>query len=929
MKFISTFGFRCTVSVFSLCFLVFSLNSVELYAQETSSGSPNLSTPTESPGESVETSTELSREEAEETENLKELPEIDTGQGLKLGDLPSWGRTQADLSMKKEGVRETAEGRLFGYGYFKLARDRIQKLENQIRTGQADFSGETLPPQGDQTSDALLRRGKFIKGRSALTGFVGPMEMVSSSFYATIPQKYILQPGDVLHGSFWGTSIDPLEVKLVIDDLGYVDVPKIGKVLANGLTLERFQKNLEIMYEKSPYKYMKHMVTLDRLRSIQITITGEAFRPGDYAVSAATTLFNALYACGGISPEGSLRDIRLLRNQQTIHIDFYEYLLHGDNHNNLPLQPGDIIFIPPKNRQVLIKGEVNRPMQYELKESENLPELLSFSGGIKETGIRKRVQIRTVKPNSERVLIDLNLTDQEALKSFTLKDGDAVTVFSVLPEYLNNVTLKGAVDRPGSYEWKKGMRVSDLFSEINQPEGDVFWERADVIRNYDEGKTTELFSFNLKKALNGDPQHNLLLEDQDLVRVYSKWEAMYISDNKVSIYGAVQRPAEYRRVEGMKLRNLIFIAGGLLPGYYDKIEIVRKTPIGTVILTAYADKLFEGDESQNITLNNEDIVMVKRRSEYLEKPLLVTIDGEVKYPGVYALKSRSETISELVKRAGGFTPYAYLRAAVFKRNNDSVSSKEMNEDIRYINEIFKYVNTHEYYRQLARNNYLWAAETGEEPENQLTASETSAAIAQSDTSNATAAKALVAPDIANATGGMAGALVESGMDKPSTVSPPRELGQEELNPKDRIIFDLETAIHRPNSDEDLELRDGDMITIPQKPSTVSVIGAVMRPTTITCVTSETGECDRTEHYIELSGGYNADAAIDRTIVFRVDGSILPVNKVKRLQLGDVVYVPTKPLSTEIITTTDKIMETVRYAIVTLAGYWMIITILAL
>ncbi|NQU65073.1 MAG: SLBB domain-containing protein, partial [SAR324 cluster bacterium] len=818
--------------------------------------------------------------------------------------------------------KEKENQKIFGYQYFTPARNRILQMESgftggQSLTGQentevgglktgsvsdgASVSDGLTEPQtqserktevgglkADSVSNGLIKPQTQSERKSAIHGYVGPLEMVSSSFDVTVPRSYILSTGDTLRANFWEKTIDPIEVKLVIDKRGYVTVPKLGKIMAQGLTLEMLQQGLSLMYEKSRYKYMKFMITLDELKSIRVSIQGEVFRPGNYAVSSVTTLFNALYACGGVSEIGSLRNIRLLRGRKTLHIDFYDFLLNGNSQDDFLLQSGDIIQVPLVKKSVTLQGEVVRPVIYELKNNENLTDLLKMAGGIKPTGIQDKIQIETVLPNKERRIIDVDLSQSGKSVPTELNNGDIVTVRQISAEIKNSVRLEGAVDRPGLFELKKEMRVADLFSEQNRPLEEAYLDRVDIVRFKNDGKTTFLIPIRLDKALEKDPDHNIQLQEMDRVIVYSKWDVQFISPHTVTIYGAVQRPGQYHRTKELDLKTLLFVTGGALPGYYKQVEVVRSSVGNYVeIFKKDIDRLLEGDESQNMILRDDDVVMVKKMSEFFEKPYLVTITGEVKYPGVYALKSKSDRISEIFERAGGITEFAYPKGAVFKRKKELIPSTEMRDDLGFVNKMFERINELEYDRQLARNQYLWGNQ-GSDTAQPIMSQTAAAGIAGStNVSEETAKKAAMAPAIAQSAGAATESAFEAFQTRPAVVSKARSLGDDELIPTERVILDLIAARSSPTDQNNLILMDGDTIDIPRKPTTIDIIGAVVRPRTIVYKSSQL------DFYINQAGGYNIDADQKQAVVFRIDGSIIPTEEIDEIETGDIIFVPPK------------------------------------
>lgn len=996
-----------------LCCLLLSVcyfpQAANLYAQEGMEGvllqagplpagvNPDSLTPAQRQAVEGEISRSGGKLTPEAVERLKKSPEFQSakpepGGGKESVESPSDADEAPAPFTQIEEKGTQALGR-FGMDFFKPARNRILTLEEMIRQGK-------YPPIGQ---------------RDALSGFVGPLDMVSSYVNATIPPQYVLNPGDTVIIHYWGDLLELTELYLTLDSKGEVAIPKVGRLVARGMTLSQLQSSAKDHLQRVFGKNISLIATLDSLRSIQIFITGEAFRPGSYAVSAVTTLFNALHASGGPGDYGSLREIKLIRNNKTITIDFYNYLLKGESKDDYPLQAGDTIFISKVGKLVSIEGEVNRPGLFELKGEEKLKELITLANGIKPTGLLQRVQVKSVIPNKEKVIVDVDMSKNAPARNYDLFDGDSVAVSSVLPEIVNIVTVEGKVERPGVYELKKNMKVSDLFSEINRPLGEAYMERADVIRLNKDRKTTTLIPINLSKALEKDAVHNMRLAPMDRLVVYSKWDVKFIPERKitvsgsvqrpgdfersdgmtikdllvkaggvmpntylkradllrynfgkdiyenipvdigkilrgdesadlmlqdrdslriyslkeaefsppreVSIYGAVQRPGTYLRFEGMRLSDLLLVSGGALPGSVESVEIAKARSEGQIqVITADLDLLTSGDESQDLSLEDGDVVMVRKKSEFYDTPLWVTISGEVKYPGTYALYGKEDKLSDVIERAGGLTRHAYPKGTVFTRKREHFPSDEQRRDVLAANKIIDALNEFEYSRQIARNEWLLQKELGRAERPQIPGAGTPV-VATSGTPSEAAAIGM-APGVAQAAGEVAGGIVGTFESAPGVVSRSRRLGEPELLQAERVIISLEEAMK--GGDEDIILMDGDTIHVPQRVETVSVVGAVTRPTTIHFIDKK-----KVDYYVHTSGGYTADADAERVLVMRVDGSIVPADKVRHIEEGDIIYVPPKVMSLDIVERIDKIIDVVKFTLVTAASVAVFITLIGL
>lgn len=903
---------------------------------------------------------------------------------------PDKKEEKPEIIKKEEKITQALER--FGLAFFKPAKNRIVALEEMIGKGQK--------PQVSQ--------------KDAVSGFVGPLDMVSSYVNATIPPQYMLSPGDKVTIYYWGDMIELTDARLLIDDKGEVSVPKVGRIVARGMTISQFQNAVKEQLQRVLGKNINIIATLDSLRSIQIFITGEAYRPGSYAVSAVTTLFNALYASGGPSESGSLRDIKLIRNNKTINVDLYNYLLKGESKDDYPLQAGDTIFISKTGKLVSIDGEVNRPALFELKGEEKLKDLIALANGIKPTGMLKNVQVRSVIPNKERIVVDIDISKNSSSSTYELFDGDSVVIAAILPEVENIVTIEGKVERPGIYELKKDMKVSDLLSDINKPLGEAYMEKADIIRLNIDKKTTSLVTFNLAKALSKDPDNdiklapmdkliiyssldvrfspprtvkvsgsvqkpgnyersdgmtikdlliksggvlpntyidradllrydfekgsyvnlpvnikkaldsveteNIILKDKDALKVYSLKDKEFTPHREVSIFGAVQKPGTFTRFEGMRVSDLLRLSGGTLPGSVEQIEIAKARSEGEIkVIKASIDALDKGNAGEDVLLDDEDIVMVRKKSDFYDKPVWVMVKGEVKYPGVYALKGKEDKLSDVIERAGGLTKYAYPKGTVFTRKKENFPSDEQRKDVTIANKISDSLNNLEYSRQLARNQWLLQKEGGKNS-SQISGNGVPM-VATSGTPSEAAAIGL-APGVSQAAGQVASGIIETFEKAPGVVSKSRRLGEEELTQSERIVLNLEEALS--GGEDNIILMDGDTIDIPLRVETVSVVGAVIRPTTLHLRTSE-----KLKYYIEKSGGFTNDADQKRVMVMRADGSMIPAKQVKYLEEGDIVYVPPRVMSLDIVEKIDKVIDVVKFTLVTTASVVVFVTLIGL
>jgi protein involved in polysaccharide export with SLBB domain len=400
--------------------------------------------------------------------------------------------------------------------------------------------------------------------------------------------------------------------------------------------------------------------------------------------------------------------------------------------------------------------------------------------------------------------------------------------------------------------------------------------------------------------------------------VYSKWDVKYYPEMMVTISGAVQKPGDYVRSVGMRLKDLLYLAGGVLPGTSNDIVIAKARSFEEVrTVTVKLDLLEKGDESQNVPLEDMDIVMVREYSEYFERPRWVEVKGEVKYPGRYPLLRKDYRLSELIERAGGLTKAANPKGAVFLRKRELLPSPEQKGDILTINRIVNALNDIDAKRLAARNMFLLRMERGVEMTGQGPAvgAGGGTTVVASGTSTKEAAALAMGPSIAQAASAATGGIVSAFTAGGAMTTQARTLGDEQLAQSTRVIINLEKGMKGGNDNPDNTiLMTGDSVSIPQITETASVVGAVMNPVTV-----HLGNYRKVKNLIALAGGYASDADEDRALVLRVDGSVVPAGDIGHIDEGDVVYVPTKVTATEILTTTDKVINVIKYTLATAAG----------
>ena len=492
---------------------------------------------------------------------------------------------------------------------------------------------------------------------------------------------YLIGPGDVLRLYLWGAV--ELQYELNVDNQGTVFIPTAGQMFVSGVPYSELKTKMTIYLSKfyeglaanPPTVFLD--ISLAKLKPIKIFVMGEVSKPGGYTISSFASVFNALYSVGGPLTSGSLREIRVIRNNKVISkVDLYDYLLKGQLIGDVRLQNNDMVFIPSRGKTVSVLGEVLRPAIYELRVDENLKKLFEFSGGLKATAYTGRVQVSRIKPfeqrkkfELEKQLVDVDLTNllQNPSADFILSDGDLVAVDTISAKLINYVTIEGAVLRPGAYDVSKVRRLSDLIYEAEGVLPEAYFSKADIIRTRPD-ETYQFISVDLAKALDGDPLNNIELHPRDSVKIYSIYEL--VEKRTVSISGYVKNPVSLPFADSLTLYDMVFRAGGLQdPIFRGKAftlrgDIVRINPDGltTRIIPFNLEKLLR-EKSVNIDLEPGDKIYIYKGD--VEKVLdkVVRIEGEVRNPGEYPLSSNM-TPTDLILQAGGFNERS-LRTEVY------------------------------------------------------------------------------------------------------------------------------------------------------------------------------------------------------------------------------------------------------------------------
>lgn len=509
------------------------------------------------------------------------------------------------------------------------------------------------------------------------------------------PPNYRLGPGDEVIIDIWGTSQNTIRQQISPD--GTINIEKIGPVSLSGMTVSEANEYLKRVLGKTysgldaPDGTLEIRLTLGNARTIQINVMGEVVQPGTYALSSFSTVFHALYRAGGVNEIGSLRNVQVTRNGKTVaKVDVYDFIMKGKTQDDIRLQEGDVIIVPAYEALVQISGNVKRPMKFEMKKNETLATLIGYAGGFSADAYTR--SLRVVRQNGEEY--EINTVKEIDYSAYPMRNGDVVTAEAILNRFTNKLEVRGAVYRPGIYQLNGEINtVRALVNEAKGLMGDAFTNRA-VLQREREDLTTEIISVDVRSIMAGTSP-DIPLQKNDILYIPSIHDLEDRGD--VTIFGEVAKPDSYSYSDNMTLEDLIIRAGGLRESASTvRVDVSRriKDPKSTVstdsIGQMFTFALKDGfviDGEQGFTLQPYDQVFVRRSPGY-QAQQNVQVTGEVIFGGTYAMTTTEERLSDLVKKAGGATPKAYLHGAKLIRVANDEEKKRMRDVINLMNRQF-------------------------------------------------------------------------------------------------------------------------------------------------------------------------------------------------------------------------------------------------
>lgn len=504
------------------------------------------------------------------------------------------------------------------------------------------------------------------------------------------PKNYIIGADDEICVDVFG--YQEANYKLTVSPEGFINIPNVGFVSVNGLTIDVATQRIKSKMIKNGYSRLatgtetQLAVNISKIRTIKVTVIGQAVKPGTYSLSSLSTLFNAMYACGGPNEKGSLRKIELIRDNKIIAVfDAYDYLLKGFQTKNFRLNDQDVIRIPVATTQVKLKGEVMRSGIYELLPKESLTSLIEFAQGFTSKAFTATITIEQFTDKDKKI-VDVK---QENFASYYPTRGDEITVGKVLDRFRNRVIIEGSVFRPGQYELTNNLTLSQLIQKSEGLKEDAYTKRGLLYRtNADLSK--QIIAFDVAAILNNKDNDILLIKDDSVAIASAKdFQQTYT----ITVEGEVKSAGVYEYYKGITLKDVLYQSGGFTDAASSQhIEVARRVltdSANTIIIAQVLETNVENDLSfkgEEFLLQPWDVISIRTNPNYKQQ-IKVKIEGEVLYPGTYVLSTKEDKVSDILQRAGGLTPQADKNGANIIRINTSNLKNDATDRIKKIKDI--------------------------------------------------------------------------------------------------------------------------------------------------------------------------------------------------------------------------------------------------
>ena len=611
-------------------------------------------------------------------EYVKSATEAGKSQKQIMSELAAKGVTRAQAERIKKRYEEQQMSEQ-GMGAVAKNRQRLRtEAPKEIVEGEMDL---IVAEMNDPTQQSTGVAAQLVYGRNI---FNSRNLTFAPSQNLPTPVNYQLAAGDEVIIDIWGNN--QATYREIISPEGNINIPNLGPTYLNGLTIKEAEKYLKKVLNKihsgiegeNPTSEMK--LSLGQIRTIQVNILGEVAVPGTYNISSFSNIFHALYRAGGIGKLGSLRNIQLMRNgKKMAEVDVYDFILKGKTLDAVRLQEGDVIIVPTYDMLVDVQGNVKRPMFYEMKNGETVKTLIEYAGNFTSDAYTKNLRI-TRQNGKEYQVYTIDDIDYSVFK---LMDGDVLNISAMLDRFENKLEIKGAVYRPGIYQYSGQLNtVKQLVEKAEGVMGDAFLGRA-VLHREREDLTKEVIQVDLKNILNGT-KPDIALKRNDELYIPSIHDLQDVGT--LTVFGEVARPGSFPFAENTTLEDIIIQAGGLLESASSvRVDISRRikdskgTEASSTIGEMHTFALKDGfviDGEPGFILKPYDQIFVRKSPAY-QTQINVRVNGEVLYEGTYALTQKTERVSSLVKKAGGVTPYAYVKGAKISRRINAEERRRM------------------------------------------------------------------------------------------------------------------------------------------------------------------------------------------------------------------------------------------------------------
>jgi polysaccharide biosynthesis/export protein len=751
---------------------------------------------------------------------------------------------------------------------------------------------------------------------------------------------YVVGPGDGLAVDLWGGVSQ--RFYRAVDREGRISLPEIGPVLVSGKSLAEVQQSLQQIL-RTEFRDVSADVSLARLRTIRVYEVGDVKNPGAYDISSLSTPLNALFVAEGPTDRGSLRIVKHYRGNQLIQtVDLYDLLLHGVRSDILRLENGDSILVPPIGPQVTVEGMVRRPAIYELKDEKNLASVLELAGGLLPAAAVQHIEVQRLVAHEKQTMLSLDIQDAsdpakvtEKLEGFEIHDGDKIRIFPIAPFNQESIYLEGHVIRPGRYSYRDGMRITDVIASYKDLLPEPATQYAEIIRLNAPDYRPSVESFDLADALS-NPAQAPTLHAMDTLRVFSRYD--FENPPTVSVWGDVRTPGTYRTSGQIRLVDAVHLAGGLGPDVENgDAQVFRYLPDGKMkILSVSLNQAISGDPRQNILLESRDRLLIHKNPDAVQ-PMTVNIEGEVGKPGRYPLATNM-TAADLIRIGGGLKPSADTQTADLTHFEYSDSGQLSGQHEQVIvaaalagdSQANPTLHNGDVLtiRQVPGWNDLGASITlkgevkhpgtyGIRPGERLSSIVERAGGFQSGAYPH--GSVLQRAQVREIEARQQNELILRVKDAQSslTLLPETEPKQKQAKeialqqwqttltqlsatpPSGRVAIQISSDVSRwKNTTADVEVRAGDVLVVPKKPSFVMVTGQVFNPTAVSYRPGKSANW-----YLSQSGGPSPTANKKAIFVIRADGSVISSGSSMWsgsslgavLQPGDTVVVPEKAL----------------------------------